>query len=104
MRSWRGLQLLGLFEIRLGRLSPCSGGWRQGGEGDLTGGVFLCIGRKLSSQAKVIGAHGVDSWVSVPHGRKYLSHGADVLLHISFVGRLLVGHNDACTDLVSEDL
>ena len=68
------------------------------------GGVFLFVGCKLSSQSKADGVHGVESWVWDPHGRKYMSHGADVLLQESFVDRLVVGHKDACTDLVSEDL
>ena len=68
------------------------------------GRIFFCVGRKLSSQAKIDGAHGVESWVWGPHGRKDMSHGADVLLHASFVDRLVVGCKDACTDLVSKDL
>ena len=47
--------------------------------------IFFCIGCKLSSQAKVDGAHTVASWVRGPHGREDLSHGADVLLHASLV-------------------
>ena len=66
-------------------------------------GVFFCVGCKLSSQAKIDGAHGVESWVWVPHRHKDLSHGAGVLLHASFVDRLVVGCKDACADLVSED-
>ena len=59
---------------------------------------------KLSSQAKIYGAHGIESWVWGPHDRKYLSHGADVFLQASFVDGLVVGCKDACADLVSEDL
>ena len=68
------------------------------------GSIFLRIGRKLSSQAKVDGSHTVELWVRGPHGRGDLSHGADVLFHASFVDWLVVGFKDACADLVSEDL
>ena len=68
------------------------------------GRISFCVGRKLSSQAKVDGAHAVDSWVKGPHGREDLSHGADLLLHASFVYGLVVGRQDACADLVSKDL
>ena len=68
------------------------------------GSIFFCLGRKLSSQAKIYGAHSVESWVWGPHGRKDLSQGADVLLHTYFVDRLVVGRKDACADLVREDL
>ena len=68
------------------------------------GGVFFFLGRQLSSQAKIDGAHGVESWVWCPHGHKDLSCGADVLFHASFVDRLVVGCKDACADLVSKDL
>ena len=62
------------------------------------------VGCKLLSQAKVDGAHTVESWVRGPHGRKDLSHGAEVLLHASFVDWLVVCCKDACADLVSEGL
>ena len=68
--------------------------WRmetESGRTLLGGRVFFCVGRKLSPKAKINGAHGVESWVWAPHGRKYLSHGADVLLHASFVDRLVFG-------------
>ena len=68
------------------------------------GRISFCVGCKLSSQAKVYGAHGVESWVWAPHGCKDLSHGADVLLHATFVDRLVVGRKDACADLVNEDM
>ena len=76
------------------------------GEGaDSSGGrIFFRLGRKLSSQAKVDGTHTVESWVSPPHGRKELSHGADVLLHASLVDGLVVRCQDTCADIVSEDL
>ena len=76
------------------------------GEGaDSSGGrIFFCVGHKLSSQAKVGGAHTFESWVRAPHGREDLSHGADVLLHTSLVDGPVVGRQDACADLVSEDL
>ena len=76
------------------------------GEGsDSSGGqIFFRVGHKLSSQAKVDGTHDFESWVRVPHSREDLSHGADVLLHASLVDGLVVGHQDTCADLVSEDL
>ena len=66
--------------------------------------IFFRIGCKLLSQAKVDGAHTVESWVRGPHGREDLSHGAEVLLHALFVEWLVVRCEDACADLVSEDL
>ena len=76
------------------------------GEGaDSSGGsILFLVSCKLSSQAKVDGDHAVESWVRSLHVRKDLSHGADVLLHTLLVGGLVVGHQDACADLVSEDL
>ena len=72
---------------------------------DSSGGrIFFCVGRRLSSQAKVGGAHTVESWVRAPHGRKDLSHGADVLLHTSLVDGLVVICQDAYADLVSKDM
>ena len=68
------------------------------------GRIFFRVGRKLLSQAKVDGAHTVESWVRGPHGREDLSHGADVLLHASLVDWLVVRCEDACADLVSEYL
>ena len=68
------------------------------------GSIFFCVGRKLSYQAKVDGAHTVESWVRGPHGREDLSHRADVLLHTSLVDRLVVSCQDACADLVREDM
>ena len=68
------------------------------------GSIFFRVGRKLLSQAKIDGAHGVESWVWFPHVRKDLSHRSYVLLHASFLYRLVVGSKDACVDLVSEDL
>ena len=62
------------------------------------------VGCKLSSQAKVDGSHTVESWVRGPYGREDLSHGVEVLLHASFVDWLVVFCEDACADLVSEDL
>ena len=66
--------------------------------------IFFCVGRKLSSQAKVDGAHAVESRVRGPHGREDLSHGADVLFHASLVDGLVVVRQDACADLVIEYL
>ena len=66
--------------------------------------IFFHVGHKLSFQAKVDGAHTVESWVRGPHGREYLSHGEEVLLHASLVDWLVVRCEDACADLVSEDL
>ena len=72
---------------------------------DSSGGrISFRVGCKLSSQAKVDGSHFVESWVRGPHGREDLSHGADVLLHASFVDGLVVGCKGARADLVSEDL
>ena len=68
------------------------------------GRIFFRVGCKLSSQAKVDGAYTVDSWVRGPHGREDLYHGAEVLLHTSFVDWLIVHYEDACADLVSEYL
>ena len=76
------------------------------GEGaESSGGkIFFCVGRKLSSQAKVNGAHAFECWVRGPHGREDLSHGAYLLLHASLVDGLVVGRQDACAELVSKDL
>ena len=76
------------------------------GEGAYSSGgrIFLRVGCKLLSQAKVDGAHAVESWVRGPHGREDLSHGAEVLLHASFLDWLVVCCEDACADLVSEDM
>ena len=72
---------------------------------DSSGGrIFFCVSRKLSSQAKVDGAHVFESWVRGPHGREDLSHGVDVLLHAFFVDGIVVGCKDAGAELVSEDL
>ena len=68
------------------------------------GVIFFRVCHKLSSQAKIDGAHGFESWVWGPHGREDLSHGTDVLLHASFVDRLVVGCKEACADLVGEYL
>ena len=58
----------------------------------------------MLSQAKFDGAHGVESWVWGPHGRKDMSHVADVFLHASFVDMLVVVRKDTCADLVSKYL
>ena len=77
----------------------------DGERADSSGGkIFFQVGRKMSSQAKVEGAHTVESWVRRPHGRKDLHHGADVLFRASLVDGLVVGRQDACADLVSEDM
>ena len=68
------------------------------------GRIFLRVGCKLSSQAKVDGAHTVDSWVRGPHDREDMSHGAEVLLHALFVDWLVVCCENVCADLVSKDL
>ena len=65
-------------------------------------GVFFCVGCKLSSQAKINGAHGVESWVWGPHSRKDLSHGAYVFIHTYFVDRLVFGRKDACAYILSK--
>ena len=64
--------------------------------------IFFHVGRKLSSQEKVHGAHAVEYRVRGPRGCEDLSHGADVLFHDSLVDGLVVGHQDACADLVRE--
>ena len=76
------------------------------GEGAYSSGgrIFFRVGLKMSSQAKVNGAHAVESRVRGPHGREHLSHGADVLFHASLVDGLVVGRQDACADLVRKDL
>ena len=61
------------------------------------GRIFFRVGLKLSSQAKIDGAHGVESW-------KDLSHGEDVFLNASFLDGLVVGCKEACADVVSEYL
>ena len=58
----------------------------------------------MSSLAKINGTHGIENWVWGTHGRKDLSHGADVLLHTSFVDGIVVGCKVAYSDLVREDL
>ena len=68
------------------------------------GRIFFRVGCKLLSQAKIDGAHSVESWVWGPHGREDLSHGADVLLHDLFVNGLVVGCKEAWADLVSKYL
>ena len=68
------------------------------------GRIFFRVGRKLSSQAKVDGSHTVESWVRSSHGRKDMSHGAEVLFHASFVDGLVFCGEDACVYFVSEDL
>ena len=78
-------------------------GYREGAY--YSGGrIFFRVSRKLPSQAKTDGAHGVESWVWVPHGHKDLSHGADILLHNYFVDGIVVGCKDACANLASEYL
>ena len=64
-------------------------GDREGAEYS-RGRIFFRVGPKLLSQAKVDGALTVESWVRPPHGRKDLSHGAEVLLHASLVDGLVV--------------
>ena len=76
------------------------------GEGSYSSGgrIFLRVGCKLSSQSKVDGSHTVESWVRAPHGRKDMSHGAEVLFHALFVDWLVVCVKDACAEFVSDDL
>ena len=76
------------------------------GEGAYSSGgrIFLRVGCKLSSQAKVDGSHTAESWVRGPHGCEDLSHGAEVLFHTSFVYWLVVCGKEFCADLVSEYL
>ena len=38
------------------------------------GGVFFRVGRKLLSEAKIDGSHGVESWVRAPYSREDLYH------------------------------
>ena len=68
------------------------------------GGVFFCVGCKLSSQAKVDFAHCIESWNKFPHGRKDMYHRADVLLHALLMNGLMVGREDTYADLVSKYL
>ena len=76
----------------------------EGGDGEgaysFGGRIFLRVGRKLLSQAKVDGSHTVESWVRGPHGHEDLSHGAEVLFHTLFVYGLVVCCEDSCADLV----
>ena len=81
--------------------------WRiENGSGrTLSGGVFFLVCCRLSSQVKVDGEHRVESLVSPPpHNRGDMSHGSDVLLHTSLVDGLVVSIQDACIDLVIEDM
>ena len=55
------------------------------------GRIFFRVGRKLLPQAKTDGSHGVESWVWGPQGLKVLYHGADVLLHASFLDGRVIG-------------
>ena len=66
--------------------------------------IFFHIGRKMLSSAKVDGAHVVESWVRGPHGRKDLSHGANLSFQALFVDGLVVGRKDARADFVSKYL
>ena len=68
------------------------------------GRIFFRVGCKLSSQVKIDGAHGVESWFWGPHCREDLPHGADVLPGALFVDRLVVACKDAYSDLVSKYL
>ena len=68
------------------------------------GRILFRVGHKLSPQAKVNGAHTIESWVSPPHGCEYMPEGADVLLRASLVDGLVVVCKDACADLVRIDL
>ena len=68
---------------------------RDGEGDDYSGGrIFFLVCRKLSSQARVNCAHVLESWVRDTHGHKYMSHGADVLFHASFVDGIVVGRKD----------
>ena len=62
--------------------------------------IFSLVGRKLLSQKKVDGDHFIKSGVWGPHGHKYLSHGADVLIQTSFVDDIVVGCRYDFADLV----
>ena len=64
--------------------------------------VFSLVGRKLSAQAKVDGAHSIELGVWVPHGREDLAHRADVLLHTYFLNNLIIDCKDSCAYLVRE--
>ena len=59
------------------------------GGGSCGQSIFSLVGRNLSAQEKVDGAHSIESGVWGPHGREYFTHGADVLLHNFFNGLLL---------------
>ena len=66
----------------------------EGGDGEgadsSRGRIFFRVGFKLSSQAKVDGAHDIESWDRGPHGHKDMSHSVDVLIHASLVDGLVV--------------
>ena len=55
-------------------------------------------------QAKVDGAHSIESGVWGPHGRKVLAHRADVLLHASFQNGIFLDRKDARAYLVNKYL
>ena len=73
----------GLLEIcanLFGSVQGVDNEYMQGG-GSCGRRIFSLVGRNLSAQEKVDGAHYIELVVWGTHGRKYLAHGADVLLH-----------------------
>ena len=62
--------------------------------------ICSLVGRKFSDQAKFDGDHSIESGVWGLYGRKYLSHGTDVLLRASFLNGLLLDCKESCTYLV----
>ena len=50
--------------------------------------VFSFVAAKLAGKAEIRFSVHVVAWVAGPHARKDLSHGADVLFHLSFADLL----------------
>ena len=67
-------------------------------------GIILLVCRNILSKVKVDGAHCVESWDRGPHGCKDMSRGADVFIYASLVYRMVIGVQDACTELVRKYL
>ena len=66
--------------------------------------IFYLVGRKLSAQAKVDGSHYIELGIWGSHDHKYLAHGADILLHASFLNGLLLDCKDSRAYLVKKYL
>ena len=65
-------------------------------------GVLFLIDHKLLDQKKVEGNHCVESGIWRPQRHKYLTHGADLLLHADFVDFFNLGVQNLCTHFVSK--